>query len=131
MSMHRVDILALCWLLKSLFEMMLGLVFGGTFAAFGLLPLLVPSESASQNEAYVLSAVFIVIGLGVGLLVSVFAAPGLLIAWGLRRRADWARWMAMIMGALQVFHVPIGTMIGVYSVVVLWKGEGFEGARSL
>ncbi len=128
--MSRYDILALCWLLKSLAEMALGLLFALIFAGFGVLPIVLPSQSGSQTEGLVLGGVFISVGLIAGLLVGAFALPGLLVAWGLWRRADWARWMAMIMGALQVFHVPIGTMIGVYSVVVLWKGEGYDEGRA-
>ncbi len=44
---------------------------------------------------------------------------GLAAGWGLLQRAPWARILAIILGFISLVHVPFGTALGVYTLVVL------------
>lgn len=57
------------------------------------------------------------IGLGVFLLV--LSIPGLIVGIGLLKRQNWARIIAMVLGVINLFNVPVGTILGVYTLWVL------------
>jgi hypothetical protein len=54
-----------------------------------------------------------------GGLVALVAGAGLSAGWGLLRREPWARVVILIVGFLALFHVPLGTALGVYTLWVL------------
>lgn len=60
-------------------------------------------------------------GLG-GVVASFFgllSIPTLIGGFGLLRRKRWARTLGMVLGAIELFQVPIGTVLGGYSLFVL------------
>jgi hypothetical protein len=50
---------------------------------------------------------------------SILAAGGICVGWGLMQRQSWARIAAIILGILALFHPPIGTALGIYTLWVL------------
>jgi hypothetical protein len=60
-------------------------------------------------------------GLG-GVVASFFgllSIPTLAAGFGLLRRRPWARVLGMVLGAIELFQVPVGTVLGGYSLFVL------------
>jgi hypothetical protein len=51
---------------------------------------------------------------------------GLAAGWGLLQHLDWARVLAIILGFLDLLHVPLGTILGVYTIWALLS-PGAEG----
>jgi hypothetical protein len=51
-------------------------------------------------------------------------AGGILVGWGLMRRQPWARIVAIVLGVISLFHPPIGTALGIYTLWVLLADEG-------
>jgi hypothetical protein len=49
----------------------------------------------------------------------VVAAGGICVGWGLMQRQPWARIAALILGILALFHPPLGTALGIYTLWVL------------
>jgi hypothetical protein len=49
----------------------------------------------------------------------IIGAGGVLVGWGLTRRERWARTAAIVLGVLSLFHPPLGTALGVYTLWVL------------
>jgi hypothetical protein len=45
--------------------------------------------------------------------------PGLLAGYGLLKRKPWARYLALILGVLELVNFPVGTAIGVYTLLIL------------
>jgi hypothetical protein len=83
------------------------LVFGG-----GLI-------SGDQQAIWITGIVATVVG-GFLLLVS---APGIIAGIGLLGYRNWARILALILGILNLPGFPIGTILGVYTLVVLLQDE--------
>jgi hypothetical protein len=54
----------------------------------------------------------------------VLAAGGILVGWGLRKHESWARTVAVVLGILSLFHPPIGTALGIYTLWVLLSDQG-------
>jgi hypothetical protein len=67
----------------------------------------------------------------VGLFLFVISLPGLLAGYGLLQRRPWARILGIIVGALHVFNIPIGTAIGIYTFVVLADPQAEAYFRSV
>ena len=66
------------------------------------------------------------------LLFLVTALPGLITGWGLLANQNWARYVNVVLSAFDLFNVPVGTALGVYSIWVMLHPETvelFEGGR--
>lgn len=47
------------------------------------------------------------------------AVAGFVAGWGLLQREPWARVLTIVLAFLALFHVPLGTALGIYSLWVL------------
>ena len=72
---------------------------------------------------------FFVLG-GIGTLLSVIllilALPGLIGAVGLLQRQPWGRILTLVVSFLKLIDFPLGTALGVYSIVILLREDGVE-----
>jgi hypothetical protein len=64
---------------------------------------------------------------GIGVAVSVFllilSAPTLIGGWGLLKFKPWSRILMIIVSIFHLFHIPLGTALGVYGLWVLFNDE--------
>lgn len=59
----------------------------------------------------------------------ILAAGGICVGLGLMQRHPWARVAALVLGVLALFHPPLGTALGVYTLWVLladYHGEEYR-----
>ena len=61
----------------------------------------------------------------------VLAIGGILVGLGLRDRKPWARTVAIVLGVLSLFHPPVGTALGIYTLWVLMSDDGGVEYRRL
>ena len=59
----------------------------------------------------------------IGWLILLKGAAGFLTGWGLLQQEGWARVLALVMGFLALLSVPIGTVLGIYTLWVLLPSE--------
>lgn len=80
---------------------------------------------AAQEEPEALIAVPIVAAIltFVVFFIALLSLPGILAGWGLLNYKPWARILAIVLSALNLLSVPIGTALGVYGLWVLLNGE--------
>lgn len=71
----------------------------------------------------------------IGIIASSFlgliAFPQIIGGLGLIRHKEWARILVLVLSFLSLVHVPFGTALGIYSMVVLFNRETvllFQGA---
>ena len=75
---------------------------------------------AQEKEAlFILST----IGTGVGLFLLIISVPGIIGGIGLFKRKEWARILVLILSAIDLLNIPIGTALGIYSIWVLVQKE--------
>jgi hypothetical protein len=86
----------------------------------GFLLLLLPSIGAISGDREALGVLSIV-AVSVALFMGMLALPGLLAGIGLLRRSNWGRILAIIVSFLNLLNFPIGTVIGAYSLWVLFQ----------
>jgi len=56
---------------------------------------------------------------GIGGVLIAVAVAGAIAGWGLMERRPWARVLAIVLGVLALFKVPVGTALGIYTLWVL------------
>lgn len=76
--------------------------------------------SVATRDAEAL-AVLTVIATSVGTLLSLLALPGIAAGIGLLRHKSWGRILAIVLGILNLINFPIGTVIGAYTLWVLFQ----------
>src|SRR5688500_7211208 len=118
----HVQILAWIYIVVSGFHVLIGLLMFLAFLGMG----------AFAGISGALPALPILGGLGafVFFFILLIYLPGLLAGFGMLSYAPWARILTIILSVIQLFYFPVGTMIGVYGLYVLFNAETvrlFEG----
>jgi hypothetical protein len=67
------------------------------------------------------AGVLAIVGFSVGIFMAVLALPGLLAGIGLMKRKNWGRVLAIIVSFLNLLNFPLGTLLGGYSLWVLFQ----------
>ncbi|HLI49917.1 MAG TPA: hypothetical protein VKV18_14700 [Chthonomonas sp.] len=62
-------------------------------------------------------------GLFIGLFLCATGAPGVLLGYGLLKKACWSRLLGLVMSFFLLAHFPIGTLLGIYTFAILSTGE--------
>ena len=59
----------------------------------------------------------------VAALFGLISIPSIIAGWGLSKRKRWARILTIVLAILSLPHIPIGTAIGVYALVIMFNDE--------
>jgi len=111
---RHLHILGILWMIAGALFLVPSLVL---MVVGGIAHMFIPGEEAVARLVGPL--VLNIIG-GVLLIV---AAGGILIGWGLMNHQPWARIAGIILGVISIFHPPIGTALGIYTLWVLLSGD--------
>ena len=68
-------------------------------------------------------AITAIVGTVIALWLGALAVPEIVGGIGLLRLKSWARYMVMVLAVLDLFNIPVGTAVGVYSIWVLVQDE--------
>jgi hypothetical protein len=98
------------------------------FGVFGVGAMAIAMEG--DPDAAVAAPIMGGIGLVVCGLVAVFSIPGIAAGFGLLKYRGWARILALVISALNILSVPIGTALGIYGFWVLLQNESEAMFRS-
>jgi hypothetical protein len=122
---QHVPILGWLYVISSVFFLLLGLLLFILLGGIGFFAV------SSDPQA---PAILLLVGLFVGGLMAALALPGLLAGWGLLKRKNWGRVLALIVGILNLFNFPLGTALGAYTLFVLLQSEAtdyFQGVKAV
>jgi hypothetical protein len=67
----------------------------------------------------------------VGWLLLARGVLGVIAGWGLLDRQPWARVLAIVLGMFTLFHLVLGTALGIYTLWVLLPGESEREYRQM
>ena len=87
------------------------LVFGGIAGLVGM--------NANDVDALVAAPILLVIGSVLFLLIAVLSVPQLVCGVGLLRFRPWARILGIVISAVSLLNIPVGTALGGYGLWVL------------
>jgi hypothetical protein len=100
----------------SVLMLLAGVIVAVVLVATGLL--VAPTQGGEEALPILLA-----VGLGVGLFLVVLSVPGIVGGWGLLKYQSWARILVIILSLIDLLNVPIGTLVGGYSLWVLLQSE--------
>lgn len=81
------------------------------------------SASTIDPNAGIAIPILGVLGAGLVVLLLVVSLPGIVTGIGLVKFQPWARMVAIVLSALNIMNIPIGTALGVYGLWVLLQPE--------
>lgn len=72
----------------------------------------------------------VLLGTFIAAFLGMLSLPGVIAGIGLFKRKSWARILAIVVAALGLLHFPIGTLVGVYTILVLAQdsASGYFGS---
>lgn len=76
------------------------------------------------------AGLFGILGAGLTLMFLVLAAPSIIAGIGLLSYKPWARVLTIVVSALHLLSIPIGTALGIYGLWVMLKPESEALFRS-
>ena len=94
-------------------------ILGGLCAGF----IIFSSGLIAATEEPEALGILTIVGTFVVGLVTLISLPAILGGWGLLRRKSWARILMIILSALNILNIPIGTAIGAYGLWILLNEE--------
>jgi hypothetical protein len=110
---------------------MLHLVGGILFALAGIFIFLFLGGIGAVTDDPTAFRILGITGLTVGVFLVILSIPGIAAGYGLLRGRHWARSLAIAVGILQLINFPIGTIIGIYTFIVLAPSSAEEYFVSL
>jgi hypothetical protein len=96
----------------------IGHAFFAIIGAFVFILLTGIGVATGDNQA---TLILSVVGTTVGVLLISLSVPGVIAGIGLLARKAWARYLAIVVAILGLVNFPIGTVIGVYTLLVLFQ----------
>jgi uncharacterized membrane protein len=108
----NINLVATFHIVMSGLSIFAGLIVFGILAGIG--------SFTGCSEATPVLMIIAVALLGFLVLISI---PGIIAGIGLYNRKEWARILTIILSILQLFNIPLGTALGVYSLYVLTQPE--------
>jgi len=84
--------------------------------------LVVAGSGAISGNPHAMMITGTVASLISGFLV-VISIPGLVGGIGLLKHKSWSRYLGLVLGCINLLHIPVGTAIGVYTIWVLTRPE--------
>jgi hypothetical protein len=111
MAQH-VRTLGWCFIIYSALVALVGMVIGAIVFTGGAL-------SGDRQAMFITGAV----GTALTVFLLIISLPGFLAGFGLLKFRPWARIVAIILGALNLFSFPFGTALGIYAFWVLLNAE--------
>lgn len=79
--------------------------------------------ASGDDDAGLAAAMFGLIGAAGTVILLGLSVPYLVVGWGLWKRKSWARILGIILAAMALASFPIGTMFGVYALIILFQKE--------
>jgi hypothetical protein len=67
-----------------------------------------------------------IIGIVIAIFLGIISIPGLIAGIALLKMKPWARMLTIIVSCLDLFNVPFGTALGVYSLYVLMNDDAIR-----
>src|SRR5688572_21748753 len=105
------------------------IVFGVLGSLFGLglmalLSVIGVAGAASDPDAWMALPILGFTGAALGVFMLILSLPGIIAGFGLLKFRPWARILTIVLSALNLMNIPLGTIVGVYGLWVMLSDEG-------
>jgi hypothetical protein len=114
----HVKVLAVLYIVFSALGTMAAFVVASVFGVAG-----VATAAGAGSDAIALPIIGLT-GAAVAAFLLVVSLPGFVAGIGLLKYKPWARILTIVLSALNLINIPLGTIVGVYGLYVLLSEEG-------
>ena len=90
-------------------------------AVLGLVAALVKADG--DPDAAVATNVLGITGAALSIFFAALAIPFVATGWGMLKFKSWSRIAGIVLGALLLMQIPVGTAIGIYALVILFRKD--------
>lgn len=108
----HVDLLAVLFLVYHALGLVIGMGVASVLSVVGVF--------AGDPRA---AGILTLVGSFVATLLLVVSAPGIIAGVGLLKRWWWARYLALVLGFLNLMSFPLGTALGIYAFWTLMQDD--------
>ena len=96
----------------------------GLFVVFILGGVAVFLGVSGPNGSEIAFPILSIVAFVMAVFIVISSVPGIIGGIGLLKRANWARILVIIISAIYIpFNIPLGTILGIYSLWVLFNNE--------
>jgi len=119
---QHLDTIGLLWIVYGLLYVAGGLLF---FVLFGLAGVGtgVAALSGGADELMFMGGGYIAVAVFGGVVFGLLGLPHLIVGLAVRRRRPWSRIGALVLAAIALLNLPLGTLLGVYTIVKMVDPE--------
>lgn len=109
----HIDVIGALWIVWGAIGVLFGLFILGILFGISFIP----------DMGYEAPIILRTVGLGVGIFFVVLSAPEVIAGIGLLKRKEWGRVLVLVEAFLNLIVIPLGTILGIYSIVILLSDE--------
>jgi len=95
-------------------------IFVAIIGIFGFVILSIIGNISNDKDAEIVLKIIAYIAISFFFVLSI---PGIIAGLGLFKKKEWARILTLVLSAIHLFNVPIGTAFGAYSIWALVQDE--------
>jgi hypothetical protein len=74
-------------------------------------------------DAQAAAPILAIVGGAIAIFLLLVSLPGIVCGIGLLHYREWARILTIVLSAIDLLHVPLGTLLGIYGLWVLLQKE--------
>ena len=114
----HVKVLAVLYIVFGVIGTLVGLALGAVLGVIGA------AGAASDPDAWMALPILGFTGAALGAFMLALSLPGIIAGVGLLKYQPWARILTIVLSALNLMNIPLGTILGIYGLWVMLSDEG-------
>jgi hypothetical protein len=115
MNKH-IDVISVLWIVSGALGILIGLFTFWLFFGISYIP----------DVDWEASQILRIVGVWAGGIISFFSIPEIIAGVGLIKRKEWGRILALVVSFFNLIWFPLGTALGVYSIIILLNDESVK-----
>ncbi len=115
MNKH-IDVISVLWIVSGALGILIGLFTFWLFFGISYIP----------DMDWEASQILRIVGVWAGGIIAFFSIPEIIAGVGLIKRKEWGRILALVVSFLNLIWFPLGTALGVYSIIILLNDESVK-----
>lgn len=115
MNKH-IDVISILWIVSGSLGILIGIFIFLMFFGIAYIP----------DVDWQASQILKVVGVWGGGIIAFFSIPEIIAGVGLIKRKEWGRILALVVSFFNLIWFPLGTALGVYSIIILLNDESVK-----
>lgn len=115
MNKH-IDVISVLWIVSGSLGILLGFFTFWLFYGISFIP----------DMDWEATQILRIVGIWGGAIIAFFSIPEIIAGVGLIKRKEWGRILALVVSFFNLIWFPLGTALGVYSIIILLNDESVK-----